>query len=295
MEHRVFGLRNFSVLVLVLSGLGLAGGYLGVLHPLGDSLSVGRVYAVVGVLAAAVMASLAGMQRTSFAALLLGLLSGLQVFMVSNLPGPPGRLVLYQKNLRFDNTLLPVLEADIRAAAPVLLTVQELSDANRVLMDNLSDLLPSQTRCPGESVGGTAVASQWPMVEGSAICAPGLAAMQVRPPESEPFWLVSIHLHWPYPYRQADHVAELLPVLAGLQGKVVLAGDFNMLRWGHSVRQIADAVRVEAAGPMIGTYTGFAPWALLGIDHVFAPQGGRVVARGRLGSDHLGLLAGLEL
>jgi endonuclease/exonuclease/phosphatase (EEP) superfamily protein YafD len=126
------------------------------------------------------------------------------------------------------------------------------------------------------------------------VCAPGLAAMQVLVTDSQgqsPVWIVSVHLHWPWPHTQQDHVAVLLPVLAGLEGSVVMGGDFNMVRWAHSVRQMAVAARATPAGPSSGTYLGFAPLMRLPIDHVFSPGGGRLELRPPLGSDHLGLLA----
>jgi endonuclease/exonuclease/phosphatase (EEP) superfamily protein YafD len=122
--------------------------------------------------------------------------------------------------------------------------------------------------------------------------------MQVMVTDSQgqvPVWIVSVHLHWPWPYGQQDHVAELLPVLAGLEGPAVVAGDFNMVRWAHSVRQIAAAARVVPAGPSNGTFLGFAPLLHLPIDHAFSPAGGRLDLRPALGSDHLGLLARLGL
>jgi endonuclease/exonuclease/phosphatase (EEP) superfamily protein YafD len=279
---------------LTLTILALFGGYLGRLHPLGDSLAVGRPFAVVAVLLLAVVANMAGLQMASFGAVLLAMLTGLQLFMAFNWPGPPGRLTLYQKNLRFDNAALVALEADIRAANPMMLTLQEVSEPNLTLLAALKDMLPNQLVCPGGTVGGTAVATRLTPVEGAKICAPGLAAMQVRTNDAE-FWIVSVHLQWPWPYEQADQTRALLPVLAGLEGPVIMAGDFNMVRWGSSVGRLAAAARVQPAGPTMGSYLGFAPWLRLPVDHVFSPSGGRVAPRSLLGSDHLGLFAGLEL
>jgi endonuclease/exonuclease/phosphatase (EEP) superfamily protein YafD len=279
---------------LTLAILALFGGYLGWLHPLGDSLAVGRPFAVVAVLLLAVVANMAGLQMASFGAMLLAMITGLQVFMAFNWPGPPGRLSLYQKNLRFDNAALADLEADIRAVNPMMLTLQEVSEPNLTLLAALKGTLPHQLVCPGGAVGGTAVATWLTPVEEATVCAPGLAAMKVRRNDAE-FWIVSVHLHWPWPFQQADQTRELLPVLARLDGSVIMAGDFNMVRWAHSVIRLAAAARVEPAGPTMGTYFGLAPWLHLPIDHVFSPSGGRVAPRSLLGSDHLGLVAGLEL
>jgi endonuclease/exonuclease/phosphatase (EEP) superfamily protein YafD len=277
---------------LVLSIAALAGGYLGALHPAGDSLAVGRAPAAGAVAVLALLAVRAGLGLAGFGALMLALVAGVQVGMSYVLTGPPGQVVLYQKNLRFDNAELVALEADIRDAAPEVLTLQEVSDPNLALLKGLQDLLPHQLVCPFGRVGGTGIATRLTPVAGATLCAPGLAAMQVLR-EDRPIWLVSVHLHWPWPYRQADQLADLLPVLAGLDGPVLMAGDFNMVRWGASVTAMARVAGVVPAGPSRGTYLGFEPWQSLPIDHVFAPQGGRIALRGAFGSDHLGLLAGL--
>lgn len=294
MENGILTWRNAAGLFGVLSMMALAGGYLGWLHPIGDSLAVFRAFAVAAVLASAVLINLAGMQIASFATTLFAMICGLQLFLAYFLPGPPGRLLIYQKNMRFDNAELAALEADIRAANPLGITLQEVSGANLALLEGLKDSYPQQQVCPLGTVGGTAVASRLPMVEGTGFCAPGLAAMKVKTDGAE-FWLVSIHLPWPWPYPQAEHVKTLLPVLARLEGPVILAGDFNMVEWAYSAKALAAASRTRATGPTQGTYLGYEPWLRLPIDHVFAPSGGRVQVRGLFGSDHLGLLAGVEL
>jgi endonuclease/exonuclease/phosphatase (EEP) superfamily protein YafD len=288
---------------LVGTGLTLAillvlGGYLGWLHPMGDSLAVGRTLAVGAVLVLAIAASMLGMRVAAFWSILFALLAGAPVFLATLLPGPSGSLLLYQKNLRFDNAELAALEADIRQSGAVALTLQEVSDQNRALLAALSDRFPHQEVCTFEAAGSVAVATSLSPVPGAVVCAPGLAAMQVMVPDSQgpaPVWIVSVHLHWPWPYNQDTHVADLLPVLAGLEGPVVLAGDFNMVRWAHSVRQLAAAARVVPAGPSNGTYLGFGPILHLPIDHAFSPAGGRLDLRPAIGSDHLGLLARLGL
>ena len=286
--------RNAAGTLVTLAILSLAGGYLGWLHPLGDSLAVARPAAVMAVLLTAVLASMAGMQMASFGATLFAMLCGLQLFLAYTVPGPPGRVLVYQKNMLFKNDALAALEADIRAANPVAVTLQEVSEPNLVMLANLRDSYPSQQICPGKWVGGDAVASQLPMVEGTGFCAPGLAAMQVTDGKVT-FWVVSVHLHWPWPFQQADHIKLLLPVLAKLEGPVIMGGDFNMVVWGSGVKSLAAATRTVAAGPTLGTYTGFEPWPRLAIDHVFAPAGGRTVLRGAFGSDHLGVLALVDL
>ncbi len=284
-------------LALGLAILGLAGGYLGWLHPLGDSLAVGRGLAAVAILIIAVFATFAGLRMAAFVSVLLALLTGGQVLLAYSWPGLAGEYSVYQKNLLYRNADLSGVEADIRAAAPQIVTLQEVSDANLALLAALKDVYPYQHVCPGPRVGGAAILTTLTPVAGTAFCAPGLAVMQVVTGGEQPrrFWLVSVHLHWPWPYGQADHVDQLLPVLDRIDGPAIMAGDFNMVRWANSVTRMADILNVRPAGPTFGTYLGLSSLFRLPIDHVFATRGGRVSPRGAFGSDHLGLLAQVEI
>jgi endonuclease/exonuclease/phosphatase (EEP) superfamily protein YafD len=290
--QQVFGIG------LGLSVLALASGYLGFLHPLGDSLSVGRGMAAGAVLILAVFASFLGLRMAAFVSLLLALLTGAQVTLAYAWPGLPGRYTVYQKNMMFRNAELPALEGDIRAADPMIVTLQEVLPANQSFLDGLKDAFPHQLLCPGGAVGGTAILTRLTPVKGTEVCGPGLAAMQVvaGPVEDQDrFWVISVHLHWPWPYGQASHVDQLLPILDQLQGPAIMAGDFNMVRWANSVTRMAEILGVRPAGPMEGSYVGLSSLFALPIDHVFATQGGRVSLRPTVGSDHMGLLAGVEI
>ena len=109
------------------------------------------------------------------------------------------------------------------------------------------------------------------------------------------FWVVSVHLQWPWPYSQSDHVTLLEPILSQLKGPAIMAGDFNMVRWAYSVKRLADSLDVRPGGPMLGTFQGLSSLYPLAIDHVFSTRGGRVTLRDLFGSDHNGLLAEMEI
>lgn len=288
-------MRAGLALLVALAALPLIGGYLGGLHPLGDSLAVFRLQGA-GLLAVLSAAALfAGAAMAGRLGMVLALLAGVPVAWSFQGAIPPGAdLRLYQKNMLFRNDDLPGLQADIRAAAPDVLTLQEVSDPNKPLLADLADTLPHQLWCPFAAVGGTAVLTRLPPVPDGEICAPGLAALKVTGPKG-PLWLVSIHLHWPWPYGQPAHVAALLPVLQEMEAPVVMAGDFNMVAWSDALSALRHATGTTHAGPVRGTYTGFAPWLTLPIDHILSPGGGSLDTRPGLGSDHLGLLADLSL
>ena len=295
-------LAEFVGLGLALAILLVVLGYLGWLFAFGDSLAVGRGYAVAAVLVLAIAASFYGMRIAAFWSILFALAAGAPVVLATLWSGPPGEFTLYQKNLLYKNADLAGLEADIRAADPMALTVQEVSGPNLALLAALADRMPHQHVCAntnegGATIGGTAVATRLPPVPGATICAPGLAAMQVMWTETQrevPVWIVSVHLTWPWPKDQAAHAAALREVLSGLEGPVVMAGDFNMVPWGASVRSLAQAAGAVAAGPSPGTFIGFDPVLRLPIDHAFGPNGGRITLRPALGSDHLGLFVELQ-
>lgn len=287
---------NWQLVIGVALGIAvtaLAGGYLGWLHPFGDSLAVGRGVAAAAVMVIAVFASFAGLRMAAFVSMLLALLTGGQVLLAYSWPGLPGSYSVYQKNMLFRNADLAALEADMRAANAQIVTLQEVSEPNLALLAALRDVYPYQQTCPGPRVGGTAILTRLTPVPGTAFCGPGLAALQVVAGNEGQgrVWLVSVHLPWPWPYPQAERIERLLPILDRLQGPAILAGDFNMVRWANSVQRLSGILGTRPAGPTFGSYVGWSSRIGLPIDHVFAPRGGRVSPRGAFGSDHLGLLA----
>lgn len=266
--------------------------FAGALHPLGDSLAVfrtqiaclGLIWIALGVWTGAAPASAAVIAIPVAAAMIPALVSYVR-------PEVPGPTTLYQKNMSFRLADTAPLEEDIRSAAPDVLTLQEVTPANTALLMALEDSLPSQLICPFEAVGAVAVASRWPIVPGSAsVCVEGLAAMQVQT-ERGPLWVAAIHLHWPWPYRQAEERDAIAAALRTLEGPVVLAGDFNMVPWSRTMQVLTDATGTRRAGrtrttlPMLGRL-----WSLP-IDHAIVPDGpASTETRPLLGSDHMGLL-----
>lgn len=274
--------------------LALAVGFLGALHPAGDSLAVFRAQVTALLALVAVLGLALGARRSAAVGLIAALAAGAPLLAAYQVPATPGALRLYQKNMLFRNDTLPALVADIRAAVPDVVTLQEVSAPNRVVLADLADILPHQVMCPVSTVGGVAVLTRLPPVPGTETCAKGLAALQVQAPQGR-IWLVSVHMSWPWPYGQAAHLAVVLPVIKALEGLVAIAGDFNMVPWSHALAEVRRAARVTAAGPVRGSFPEFGRLLTLPIDHVMAPGGGAVALRPHLGSDHLGLLADLTV
>ncbi len=289
-------MRHLISPIFLIPLLLLLGSHMGALHPLGDSLAVFRgPLAVVGGVLALLMGRF-GPKRAGVAAAVLVVWSAYTVlapklaFSVA-LDAP---YALYQKNMRFDMPSTVPLQDDILEPDPDFVTLQEVSQNNLPILANLKEQYPAQVFCPFAGVGGVAVASRWPMVAGSERCevSSGMAAMQVETPDG-PVWVVSLHLHWPYPKGQAAQVRALVPLLAALEGPVVLGGDFNMVPWSHTMRSITAATDTQRIGaPKYTLWLG--KYYSLPIDHVLINKNAHPAdtwKRPQLGSDHNGVLA----
>ncbi|MGJ8625097.1 MAG: endonuclease/exonuclease/phosphatase family protein [Yoonia sp.] len=179
--------------------------------------------------------------------------------------------------------------ADIRASAADVVTLQEVSHANRPMLAALRDLYPHQVLCAAHSAGAVAVLSQTPL-RGETCGLQSGVARAVTTVNGQDVQVVSVHLHWPFPYSQQDHARALIAHLEPLHdGVTVVGGDFNMVASGRSLSWFETAVGATRVGPLVRSYTLFG--YPLGIDHILASGGiGTVSVRPQLGSDHYGLL-----
>lgn len=291
-------MRYFLIFPTCVFGLLLIGSYLGALHPLGDSLAVFRwhfaFWLMVGALTGAIfwrgervwwlLLALSG------AWIAAGIwFYGLKIGTASNFD-----LIAYQKNMSFRMLDTGPLQQDILALRADIVTLQEVDAENRSLFSDLAESHPSQAYCDFAGVGGVAIASSLPRTDAGPICieGEGMVALQVETAYG-PLWIVSLHLHWPFPYGQAAQVERLLPQLNGLEGPVLVAGDFNMVPWAHTVRSIEGATNTQRAGHLLYTLPMKQGRISLPIDHVLVPGETATEIRRRplLGSDHYGVLA----
>lgn len=289
-------MRHLNSLVFVMPLALLLGSFLGAIHPLGDSLAVFRApLAVIGGVSILPLAR-AGSKALGALGALLVLWSAYTVlaprFEFSVALDAP--YTHYQKNMLFKMPSTIPLRSDILELAPDFISLQEVSKQNRPILASLKAQYPAQLFCTFSGVGAVAVASRWPLVAGSKRCAAknGMAAMQVKTPDG-PVWLVSLHLFWPYPIGQAAQVRALVPLLAALDGPIVLGGDFNMVPWSHTMRAITQATNTRRIG--VPQYTlSLKNLYSLPIDHVLINSNtgpAYTSKRPLLGSDHFGVLA----
>jgi endonuclease/exonuclease/phosphatase (EEP) superfamily protein YafD len=295
--------------LLALLGLGLLGaGFLGRWWPPGDSLAVGRLWVMGGLVLIAPLAWRVGLRRLSVAVLLTLLMAAVPTGLAWRGAMGPGReagtgagagagagLILYQKNVNYRGGDRAALIADLRASGADVVALQETVAADQAMFAALEDLYPTQVHCRSSVVGDVAILARAPAVAGSAACSrhdnwatlrlelPGIGAVQV----------VSLHLAWPWPFSQALQLPGVVGALTGMEGPVIVAGDFNMQPWGASVAAVAATIGGQRLGGHGTTRVGWLPPPPVIIDHVLVPGGwgGTVTLRPLTGSDHRGLLA----
>lgn len=289
-------LRIFLFVSALAALAALCSSFFGNLHPLGDSLAVFRgPIAIFGAIAVLVLV----LQRRRMMAITA---AGLVLWAGYTVLGP--RLMpagasdapysMYQKNMLFKMPSTDQLHQDITAQDPDFISLQEVSKRNFPLLAKLAQTHPSQNFCDFAAVGRVAVASKWPMTAGSAYCGKtgGMAAMQVKTPDG-PVWVVSLHLHWPYPMGQAAQVKRLMSDLATLSGPVVLGGDFNMVPWSNTMRRITSATNTQRIGTPKLSFPLLGDLYRIPIDHILVNANSKLSdtsLRPQLGSDHYGVL-----
>ncbi|MCO6381775.1 endonuclease/exonuclease/phosphatase family protein [Oceanicola sp. 502str15] len=288
---------RFVMRAVVLLGLAALGAsFAGRWWAWGDSLAVARSFVGLGGLVWLALCGVAGALTWRWVGALwvLVLAALAPVGWAKWAPEPDGTaaLVLYQKNMNFRMPDVAPLAADIGEVSPDFITLQEVDDENRAVMDAVAQAYPGQHYCAFSAVGGQAVLAKWPALE--TRCGYGWAGMRVDRPGG-PVWLVSMHLHWPAPHGQFGHLARALPELAALEGPVFMGGDFNMVPWSGAMARVGEAVGGRRVGKARLSIEQFGGKLWLPIDHVLAPEGwrGRVVIRPLLGSDHFGVVAEL--
>lgn len=283
----MIALWGLSAFVLVL-------GYLGALHPAGDSFAVLRLPSS---LAVAVLAALALGGLARIGAVLVGFSVAAHILWGAWVGSgtSQGDYAILQHNLGSGRVQSGPWVEQLSEHAPDFVTLQEAPRGMAPTFDTLADRYPTQLFCPFFSTRDVGVLSRWPSVEGSQICAEGLAAMQVETPDGK-IWVVSIHLRWPWPLDQAGQVGALLPILERLEGRVLLGGDFNNMVWSRAMTSLAQAAKGEIARPYMATY--FRAGLRFPIDHVLLPEGTSEYFKQRVdgfGSYHHGVLVSFSV
>ena len=209
-------------------------------------------------------------------------------------PSLQADVTLYQKNMLFLPRDRDALVEDIVGSGADVVTLQEVSHANLPTLDRLRDVYPHQLVCNAHSVGAVAVLSRTALVQETCAKAPGMA-MTLTDVRGVEVRVISVHLHWPYPFSQQRHARSLLgDISTDWDGATVIGGDFNMVASGRSLAWFEATTNTNRVGPLERTFDLYG--YPLGIDHVLATGGrGALDVRPQLGSDHYGLLAWIDL
>lgn len=276
----------------IVGALLLGASYLGALHPLGDSLAMFRDWIAYGVMALGLLALLVRAWRVALGAFIVAVAATLHLVSFNTLHTPAAvpepNLLVYSKNLGSGRTDWGHLAADIAGSGADVVVLQEVTQQR---MSELAGLLPDhpyQHICNFSGNRAMAVVSRYPLSDPGCTDHRSLAYAVVDAP-SGPVWVASIHQVWPYPREQAALLPDILEAVEAAPERRVLAGDFNMVPWGHSVRAIMDAGGMRRISLLLDTIevrgVGFP------IDHVLTDGGGTANVRGLIGSDHAGVLA----
>jgi endonuclease/exonuclease/phosphatase (EEP) superfamily protein YafD len=285
--------------------LALLIGFLNFYFPLADSFSHFRLH--LSILTAIALFlffilkawswSLGGLAATVFG--IMGLGPALPFFELEPIDGPNLRLI--QFNTLFNN-VNPELSAKwIADQEPDVVALQEVSANTMSIFDDLSQQMPSQVFCKFTAIGGVAVLSTFPKVSEKCVEGSGLVWMQVNA-NGKPLTFASVHLHWPYPYRQWQQMEKLKTEFAAMPRPVILAGDFNAAPWSEAIKHLSAETSTEPLPGLrltlrLGAF-GFGPIPMLPVDHILAPLGTNVqsVHTGpQIGSDHLPIFASIGL
>lgn len=295
--RRLVQLGVMALVAAELAGLAQAS------HPFFDALGHFRLHLAVllllGLLALVILRSwrLSGLAGLAVVAGLVNL------GPVISSQGPAGNgrvLTLLQFNTLFRNPTPLAIVDQVHALRPDVITLQEVSPNTSAILRSLQADYSQISTCHYGTVGDAVVLSRWPAVSQGCAETRGLAWM-VLDIEGRRVTVASLHLHWPYPYRQYSQIAEIEPVLQTLPQPVVLAGDFNAAPWSEAISRIAEAVSSRVAGGLRLSFRlspfGTGPWPVLPLDHVLLPEGAtaEVTLLPGAGSDHLPLLARIWL
>ena len=297
--------QQLTVLAMVVAqALGLAQA----LHPIFDSFAQFRLHITALLIPSVALLLLARSWKLSAAAA-LAMAAGLLTMApaIPNRDAAPATaadLVLMQFNTLFDNRAPQAIVDQVEALRPDVITLQEVSSQTLVILSILAKDYPYQIQCPFSAAGAVAVLSKWQPSRQGCEKGLGLAWLEMNP-GGKKITVASLHLHWPFPFRQASQISALQQSLRSLPRPVLLSGDFNAVPWSHAVARIAEMTGTRVAGGLRMTLKlalklsnfGIRPVAILPIDQVLLPPGATAaIAMGQdAGSDHLPVIARITL
>lgn len=212
-------------------------------------------------------------------------------------------LSLYSANLWARNSDVDAIARSIAEADADVVMLIELGDAPAAQLDVILADYPYRVSTPRKDrpsgAARSVIASRQPLKKVRGADGQGLAALiaEAETPLG-PVSLIAVHMTRPWPFQhpygqisQAERLARLhADVLAGRDGPVVIAGDFNSVSSGRIGRQIKAETGLIPAPAWPGTWPAALPAPLgITIDHVWRSPDLALVERrlgAKTGSDH---------
>ncbi|WP_054109910.1 endonuclease/exonuclease/phosphatase family protein [Brevundimonas sp. AAP58] len=205
----------------------------------------------------------------------------------------PG-FTLYFANLYVGNDDVETIARSVEDANADIVVLIEIGDGVRPGLDRVLADYPYRTSTPrvegGAGPSTMLIASRWPLTPRPIELTHMFAvAAEVETP-SGPVTIGGIHLTrpWPFQYQWAQIIQTqgLLEWRKGVEGPLVLAGDFNSVSSARIGRMIRSEGGLIAAPGWPGTWPSFLPaWAGMTIDQVYRTPD-IALTRRRVGRDN---------
>jgi len=214
-------------------------------------------------------------------------------------PAGSNTLTVYSANLWARNEDVAAITRSIEQADADVVMLIELGDAPAARLDTILAAYPHRVSTPRKDrpsgAARSVIASRRPLKRLRDAEGHGLAVLIAEAETSlGPVNLVAVHMTrpWPFqhPYGQISQARRLAALRAGLEGPVVVAGDFNSVSSGRIGRQIQAETDLIPAPAWPGTWPSVLPAPLgVAIDHVWRSPDLALVERrlgAKTGSDH---------
>jgi endonuclease/exonuclease/phosphatase (EEP) superfamily protein YafD len=298
------GLAALSVLALLVSVLASFSGVFAPLDVVADlraQLALGSAFAILlSLLArAGTLAVAAGIASVAFNLVVMAPHYPLPTWPVTaEATGADGGFRVLHLNAWRENGRLEAVPGFLRAQGADIVVLLEATPALMAALTGLGDLYPYRADCAGTGRCGLAILSRRPLTSVTftpRVVRPGEEAPPIAVARIEGLaaTLVATHPARPWEGQGAD-MAALLRRLRGIEGPVILSGDFNAAPWSASMQHFLQQSGLVRAGRSWGTWPS--PMGPLGIpiDHILVSpwvpaQGVRALAAP--GSDHRAVLA----
>lgn len=234
-------LRNLPAVFIAFSAtliaIGIGFSFLSAHLPLADSISHFRLHLTVALFVAAVFLAMLSSWPSAFTALvvvmigMIGLGSAIPSWQSADAASNGRSLKVLQINLLFSNrTSQPIVDL-IRREKPDIVTMQELGRNAQPVIARLATDYTYRIVCRARRFANVAILSRWPRAsKRSAGCARGLAFAWLRVVvNGQPLSVATVHLNWPYPFDQWQHIDALENKLTNLPRPVLSAATLTQL------------------------------------------------------------------